>query len=172
MDPIQLILLAIVLVVVFFYLGWMFNSKIGKKSIASSEERAKQIINDAQKESNNLKREKLLEVKDEWYKKKTEFDNEVQQKRQKVANLEKQLVAREESTEKKFELVLKKERESRQLEKEVQEQKKLIEQKLAESKKLEEELKKHVREKLAGHAYPREFEFVEKLPKTRSGKII
>src|SRR4030067_1095666 len=112
MDPIQLILLAIVLVVVFFYLGWMFNSKIGKKSIASSEERAKQLINDAQKESNNLKREKLLEVKDEWYKKKTEFDNEVQQKRQKVANLEKQLVAREESTEKKFELVLKKERES------------------------------------------------------------
>ncbi|MDO8550975.1 MAG: Rnase Y domain-containing protein, partial [Ignavibacteria bacterium] len=113
MDPIQLILLAIVLVVVFFYLGWMFNSRIGKKSIASAEERAKQIINDAQKESNNLKREKLLEVKDEWYKKKTEFDNEVQQKRQNLRNLEKQLVAREESTEKKFELVLKKERESK-----------------------------------------------------------
>jgi ribonuclease Y len=139
MDPIQLILLAIVLVVVFFYLGWMFNSKIGKKSIASADERAKQIINDAQKESNNLKREKLLEVKDEWYKKKSEFDIEVQQKRQKVGNLEKQLVAREESTEKKFELVLKKERENKQFEKEILEQKKLIEQKLAEAKKLEEE---------------------------------
>ncbi|HSP88503.1 MAG TPA: ribonuclease Y [Ignavibacteriaceae bacterium] len=139
MDPILLILLAIVLVVVFFYLGWMFNSRIGKKSIASAEERAKQILNDAQKESNNLKREKLLEVKDEWYKKKTEFDVEVQQKRQKVSNLEKQIVAREESTEKKFELVLKKERENKQFEKEILDQKNLIEQKLTEVKKLEEE---------------------------------
>ena len=40
------------------------------------------------------------------------------------------------------------------------------------SKKLEEELREHVKKKLAGHAYPREFAFVEKLPKTRSGKIM
>ena len=139
MDPILLILLAVVLVVVFFYLGWLFNSKIGKKSIASAEERAKLILEDAQKESNNLKREKLLEVKDEWYKKKTEFDNEVQQKRQKVANLEKQLVAREESTEKKFELVLKKERENKQVEKDLLDQKKSVDQKFTDIKKLEEE---------------------------------
>jgi ribonuclease Y len=117
----------------------MLNSKVGKKSIASADERAKQIIDDAQKESNNLKREKLLEVKDEWYRKKTEFDNEVQQKRQKLGNLEKQLVAREESTEKKFELILKKEKESRQLERELQEQKKTLELKIAESKKMEDE---------------------------------
>jgi ribonuclease Y len=139
MDPLLLIVLAIVLVVVFFYLGWMLNSKVGKKSIASADERAKQIIDDAQKESNNLKREKLLEVKDEWYRKKTEFDNEVQQKRQKLGNLEKQLVAREESTEKKFELILKKEKESRQFERELQEQKKTLELKIAESKKMEDE---------------------------------
>src|SRR5690606_30089473 len=86
MDPLLLIPMVIILVVVFFYLGWMFNSKIGKKSIVSAEDRAKQIIADAQKESNNIKREKLLEVKDEWYKKKIEFDNEVNQKRQKLAN--------------------------------------------------------------------------------------
>jgi len=35
-----------------------------------------------------------------------------------------------------------------------------------------EELKKHVKKTLAGHAYPREFEFVKELPKTKSGKII
>ena len=139
MDPLLLIVLAIVLVVVFFYLGWMLNSKVGKKSIASADERAKQIIDDAQKESNNLKREKLLEVKDEWYRKKTEFDNEVQQKRQKLGNLEKQLAVREESTEKKFELILKKEKESRQFERELQEQKKTLELKIAESKKMEDE---------------------------------
>ncbi len=139
MDIVLLIPMSIILVVVFFYLGWMFNSKLGKKSIASSEERAKQIIDDAQKEANNLKREKLLEVKDEWYKKKTEFDAEVQQKRQKVSNLEKQLTAREESTEKKFDFVIKKEKENKQIEKELLDQKKFIEQKYSDIKKLEDE---------------------------------
>jgi acetyl-CoA synthetase len=34
------------------------------------------------------------------------------------------------------------------------------------------ELQEYVKRILAGHAYPREIEFVEELPKTRSGKII
>ncbi len=139
MDIVLLIPMSIILVVVFFYLGWMFNSKLGKKSIASSEERAKQIIDEAQKEANNLKREKLLEVKDEWYKKKSEFDSEVQQKRQKISNLEKQLSTREENTEKKFDFVIKKEKENKQIEKEILDQKKVIEQKHSDIKKLEEE---------------------------------
>ncbi|MFZ1248818.1 MAG: acetate--CoA ligase [Candidatus Saccharimonadales bacterium] len=37
---------------------------------------------------------------------------------------------------------------------------------------LKEVLKKHVKEHLAGHAYPREIDFIERLPKTRSGKIM
>ena len=44
------------------------------------------------------------------------------------------------------------------------------------SQKLEEELKlelsQYVKKHLAGHAYPREIEFIDKLPKTRSGKIM
>lgn len=37
---------------------------------------------------------------------------------------------------------------------------------------LKETLKMHVKKHLAGHAYPREIEFIDKLPKTRSGKIM
>ncbi|MBI2616922.1 acetate--CoA ligase [Candidatus Gottesmanbacteria bacterium] len=37
---------------------------------------------------------------------------------------------------------------------------------------LKEELSQHVKKHLAGHAYPREIEFIDKLPKTRSGKIM
>ena len=40
------------------------------------------------------------------------------------------------------------------------------------SKLLEDEIKSYVKKHLAGHAYPREIEFVDKLPKTRSGKIV
>ncbi|MDX1373714.1 MAG: acetyl-coenzyme A synthetase, partial [Nitrososphaeraceae archaeon] len=38
--------------------------------------------------------------------------------------------------------------------------------------KLKEELSMYVKKHLAGHAYPREIEFMDKLPKTRSGKIM
>lgn len=40
------------------------------------------------------------------------------------------------------------------------------------SEKLKEELQNYVKTHLAGHAYPREIEFIDKLPKTRSGKIV
>jgi acetyl-CoA synthetase len=40
------------------------------------------------------------------------------------------------------------------------------------SETLEQEIKNFVKKRLAGHAYPREIEFVENLPKTQSGKIM
>lgn len=40
------------------------------------------------------------------------------------------------------------------------------------SDELKEVLQEHVKKHLAGHAYPREIEFIDKLPKTRSGKIM
>lgn len=40
------------------------------------------------------------------------------------------------------------------------------------TEELKEKLKQHVKQHLAGHAYPREIEFIDKLPKTRSGKIM
>jgi len=40
------------------------------------------------------------------------------------------------------------------------------------SDELVEEIQKFVKKQLAGHAYPREIEFRDKLPKTRSGKIM
>lgn len=139
MDVLLLIPMLVVVIIVFFYLGWMMNSRIGKKSITTAEEQAKKILEDADKEAKNLKREKLLEVKDEWYKKKTEFDKEVQQKRQKISALEKQIQIREENSEKKFDLVLQKERENKKFEQELNEQKKQLDKKLEEINRLEQE---------------------------------
>jgi acetyl-CoA synthetase len=43
---------------------------------------------------------------------------------------------------------------------------------VAPDEELKETLKRHVKQNLAGHAYPREISFIDKLPKTRSGKIM
>ena len=40
------------------------------------------------------------------------------------------------------------------------------------TEELKDKLKDYVKKHLAGHAYPREIEFIDKLPKTRSGKIM
>ncbi len=139
MELVVIIPMVVVLIILFFYLGWMFNSRLGKKSIVAAAEKSEQLIQDAKKEANNIKREKLLEVKDEWYKKKIEFDTEVNQKKQKLQGLEKQIQQREENSEKKFDLVLQKEKELRKLEKQLQDIKVNLDEKSVEIKKLDEE---------------------------------
>jgi ribonucrease Y len=116
--------LILILIVVFlggcaFAAGWMLNAKTGQNKISSAEERAKKIIQDAEKESQSIKREKLLEVKDEWYKKKQDFDSEYNRKQNKLQSYEKQLNSREENIDRKVDLLGKKDKSLQSLEKEL-----------------------------------------------------
>lgn len=91
--------------------GWYISARMAKNKIASARDVAKKIVEEAGREAETLKREKLLEVKDEWYAKKKEFDSEVQSKRAKQQAQEKALEAREENIDRKVDLLNKKERE-------------------------------------------------------------
>ncbi len=101
---------ALALTVIAFAFGWFLHKRSGVRKIGSAEERAKKIIDDAEKDANNIKKEKLLEVKDEWYKKKQEYEHEATIKRNKLQAFEKQLSGREDNLERKVELLNKKER--------------------------------------------------------------
>lgn len=48
----------------------------------------------------------------------------------------------------------------------------VVEKGVKKTESLKKELSEYVKKHLAGHAYPREIEFIDKLPKTRSGKIM
>ena len=109
MDLYVLIPIIAGLCALFLFIGWYISSRIGKGKISAAEERARQLIEDAEKDIANLKKEKLLEVKDEWFKKKQDFERESNRQRSKLQNLEKQLASREESLTAKFELINKKE---------------------------------------------------------------
>src|ERR1043166_5970196 len=103
-----LIPIAVGLAALSFVFGWYLNKRSGKNKIDSAESRAQAIISEAEKDANNIKKEKLLEVKDEWYKKKQEFEHEVNGKRNKLQAFEKQLAAREDNLERKVEMMNKK----------------------------------------------------------------
>lgn len=111
MESLLSIILAIVFLAVGFTAGWFINSKFGKEGIGAAEEKSKKILEEAEKEANNLKREKLLEVKEEWHKKKQEFENEANQRKLKLQTQEKNLQQKEELVDKKNELLTKKEKE-------------------------------------------------------------
>jgi ribonuclease Y len=125
------ILVPIVVIIVgfTFYLGWYFNARAGQRRVAGAEERAKKIIADAERDASTLKREKLLEVKDEWYRKKQEFEAEANAKRNKLQALEKQLDSREENIDRKLDLINKKEKEVQSLRRELDDKAKDIEAK-------------------------------------------
>ncbi len=123
------IIIILVVAIAFLGLGWIFGSKIGPNNVKSAEIRAKQIIEDAEKEAKNIKKEKLLEVKDEWLKKKQEFDNDVNQKKQKLTALERQIEKKEELADRKLEQVALKEKETQKLEAELLKKKEEYEEK-------------------------------------------
>jgi ribonuclease Y len=126
------VLLAVVLTGLGLVLGWYLNARSGQHKLSSAEERAKKILADAEKEASTLKREKLLEVKDEWYKKKQEFESEASSKRNKLQAYEKQLNSREENVERKLELVTKKEREANTMRRDLEERNQQLQAKQSE----------------------------------------
>jgi ribonuclease Y len=102
-----------------FYLGWFFNAKSTRNKLMSADEQAKKILDDAEKSALTLKKEKLLEVKDEWYRKKQEFDSDYQSKKNKLKSFEKQLLDKEENLDKKIESLQRKEKNTEKLERDL-----------------------------------------------------
>ncbi|HLP16297.1 MAG TPA: ribonuclease Y [Bacteroidota bacterium] len=136
MDIYLLIIIDAFVAVFAFVGGWFFSTRVGQSKVMSAEERAKKIIADAERDAAATTREKLLEVKDEWYKKKQEYDNDVNQKRNKLQAYEKQLHGREENIDRKVELLNKKEREVMQLQKKNEDLSKVLEAKNIEIDKM------------------------------------
>jgi len=109
-----------VLCAFFLYIGWMMNAKSNQNKVNSAEAQAKQIIKDAEKDASNLKKEKLLEAKDDWFKRKQDFEREANRQRNKIQQMEKQIASKEESLNGRFEILNKKESAVKQAELKIQ----------------------------------------------------
>ena len=100
---------AVVLCAVFFAAGILYRKKVAEKQIGSAEEEAKRIINEAIKGGENKKREMLLEAKEEIHKSRSEYEQEVKERRAEVSKQERRLQQKEEALDKKIDLHEKKE---------------------------------------------------------------
>jgi len=105
-----------------FFLGWYFHLRSGKAKVDSAEntatrilaeaelkaketiieadKRAKQYKIDAEKSAHNLKKEKLLEVKDEFLKRKQKFEEDSRAREKEISEIEKRIRNEKETIEK------------------------------------------------------------------------
>lgn len=149
MDAYVLIVIGALIGGASFFLGWFLNQRAGQNKLSAAEDRAKQILEDAQKEAETAKREKMLEAKDEWFKRKKEAETDIQSKRNKLQAYEKQVQNREENVERKLDLLGKKESAVQQLERDMQDRQRRVSEKERELERLIEEETQRL-ERIAG----------------------
>ncbi|MBL7994466.1 ribonuclease Y [bacterium] len=111
MDIAIFILSGLVIAVAAFIFGQLYATKIRvAKRIREAEDEAKTILNSASVDAENLKKEKLIEVSDEWYRKKQDFDEQTKAIRAQTKNQQDELLKRERNIEQKGDLVTRKEK--------------------------------------------------------------
>lgn len=134
-----LIVTAIVFFAAGFFLGRYFLEQLGTTMILEAEERRNIILNEARREADTVRTEKLEEVSEEWKRKKKEFEQEITIKNNKFAQTQKQLQVKEETLTRRTEQTVRRE-------KQLDDQQKDVNQKLQFTQQRSEELKNLIAE--------------------------
>ncbi len=124
MSPIIWIIVCIVLLAVGLLVGYILRKNIGEKAIGSAEQKARNLILDAEKKSETIKKEITLEAKEEAHRMRTEAERDVRERRAEVQRSERRLIQKEESVDRKLENIEKKEESITKHEQEILEKKK------------------------------------------------
>ncbi|MFQ5847540.1 MAG: ribonuclease Y [Candidatus Methylomirabilales bacterium] len=98
-------LIVIGVAIVSLAVGFVARSILARYRIAGAEERARAIVADAGKEGERRRKEAELELKDMIFRAKADLENEARERRGELQGLERRLLQREESLERKLDLL-------------------------------------------------------------------
>lgn len=90
-------------------LGYFLRKKISKKLLESSENLSVRIVDEAKKDAETIKKEAILQAKDNLLRTKAEFEKETKEKKLEFDNLEKRLRQKEENIDKRTDVLVQKE---------------------------------------------------------------
>ena len=116
----------IVLGAIAFAAGWFISSKVGQNRIANANEAARRIVADAKKEAETLRKEMILEAKDEQLRIKQKVDRDAQVKEKELGKLERSLREKELNINRKSDLQDHRERDLKVLERNIFEREKML----------------------------------------------
>ena len=109
MSTITVLLCIVVAIVVGLLAGYIIRKTVGEKAIGSAEQQAKNMILDAEHRSETIKKEYLLEAKEEALKLKNEAEREIKERRNEISKSENRLIQKEETIDRKLENIDRKE---------------------------------------------------------------
>jgi ribonuclease Y len=100
--------------------GYLVRKFIAEARIASAEEAAQKLVEDAKRESEARKREAVLEAKDEVHRLRSDFDRDTRERRAELQRLERRLVQKDETLERKLDNMEKREEHMNRREKDIE----------------------------------------------------
>ncbi len=95
-------LIMVIIAIIAAFAGYMYRKKIAEGKINDAQLVAQRIISDAEKESETIKKEKLVEAKEEAHKLRGEAEKEYKERRLEVQKFEKRVLQKEETLDKKI----------------------------------------------------------------------
>ncbi len=110
MDIIVNIAVFLISAVIFTFVGMYARKRIAESKMESAEAEAKKIIEMANIEAENKKKEEIFKAKEEIMNARKDLDQEVRERRGEVQNQERRLIQKEENLEKKQDMIEKKEK--------------------------------------------------------------
>ncbi len=103
------IVIAVCALVVGALIGYIYRKNVGEKAIGSAEQKAKNLILDAENKSETLKKEAILEAKEEAHRLRSEAERDARERRSEIQRSERRLIQKEESMDRKLENIERKE---------------------------------------------------------------
>lgn len=100
--------------VLFFIVGWFVKDRIDRLRKVSADEQVKTILEEAHRSTDNLKKERLNDIREEHLRLKTQLENDFEEKRAELNQLERQLRGQERSLSEKSDDLDRKERSLKQ----------------------------------------------------------
>jgi ribonuclease Y len=107
-----------------------------RAKLENADSRAKELMAQAERNSETLIKEAELRTKDEFFKKREDFNREIEMIRNEHREISRKLEKREDAAEQRHQLQVRKEKELRHLEKKLHDRKETLEKKLAEAENL------------------------------------
>ncbi|MFW5908757.1 MAG: ribonuclease Y [Desulfosalsimonas sp.] len=104
-----------------FFFSHLLRNRLAGQKISDAEEKAKMIVDSAQRKADSLVKEAQLEAKDRLFKMKSDFDAETAEARDELKKKEKRLHSKEENLDRKNEQLELQAKENARLERELQE---------------------------------------------------
>ena len=154
-------LYSILLILVGLSFGIITMLIINKLKLVKSQKNADKLIENAKKEAEKIKRDNVLDIKEETYKLKQEAENEIKEKKKEITELNELIQSREKSLNKRDEMIQEREKTLDQKDKDLLVRQKEIQEKDA---KMESVLKEQVEllEKISGYSKEKAKELIMK----------